>query len=158
MYTIRGKASSTGRHLPQKLAWLRYLLYKLSRTTYSTYIGTLRYVCTACSPSCPKCYWRILLSTADCKSLPTREGTVENHNWFNMYIWIWSSFPPQHAYPLCSSTINQLWFSMVQLACCKILQSAVHICELQTWPLCLGTGCLCGIGYLYLSHMYTWYV
>ena len=28
-------------------------------------------------------------------------------------------FPPQHALPLCSSTINQLWFSTVLLACCK---------------------------------------
>ena len=28
-------------------------------------------------------------------------------------------FPPPHALPLCSSTINQLWFSTFQLACCK---------------------------------------
>ena len=28
-------------------------------------------------------------------------------------------FPPQRALPLCSSTINQLRFSTVQLACCK---------------------------------------
>jgi len=26
------------------------------------------------------------------------------------HIWIWLSFPPQHALPLCSTTINQLWF------------------------------------------------
>ena len=30
-----------------------------------------------------------------------------------------SSFPPQHALPLGSNTVNQLWFSTVQLACCK---------------------------------------
>ena len=35
------------------------------------------------------------------------------------HVWIWLSFPPQHVLPLCSSTINQLWFSTVQLACCK---------------------------------------
>ena len=39
---------------------------------------------------------------------------VENHNWFTTY----KSFPLQHALPLSSNTVNQLWFSTVQLACC----------------------------------------
>ena len=36
-------------------------------------------------------------------------------------------FLRQRALPLCSSTINQLWFSTFQLACYKTLQSAVMI-------------------------------
>ena len=55
------------------------------------------------------------------------------------HVWIWLSFLPQLALPLGSSTINQLWFSMVQLACCKTLQFAVprdaHVCLRSLCPL-----------------------
>ena len=52
------------------------------------------------------------------KVLQHGSGTVENQNWFTTYESDYLSWP-QHALPLCSSTINQLWFSTVQLACCK---------------------------------------
>ena len=46
-------------------------------------------------------------------------------------------FPPQHALPLCSSTVNQSWFSTVQLACCKTFAvcctSFTAVCCLTLW-------------------------
>ena len=53
-------------------------------------------------------------NTADCKSLATRKRNSGKPQLI-YHVWIWLSFPPQRALPLCSSTINQLWFSTVQL-------------------------------------------
>ena len=38
-------------------------------------------------------------------------------------------FPLQRVLPLCSSTVNQLWFSTVQLAVARLLQSAVLLLQ-----------------------------
>ena len=35
-------------------------------------------------------------------------------------IWIWLSFPPQHALPLCSSMVNQLWFPLFSLLVARL--------------------------------------
>ena len=56
---------------------------------------------------------------------------MENHNWFTTYE---SDYPSHLSMPYlsaCSSTINQLWFSLVQLACCK------------TFAICCTTVALC---------------
>ena len=42
-------------------------------------------------------------------------------------------FPPPHALPLCSSTINQLWFSTFQLACCKTFAICCNITILHLY-------------------------
>ena len=84
-----------------KFEWSEYLVTDQLRTT----IG-----------------WTLLQQIA--KVLQQASWTV--HNWF-YHIWIWLSFSPQHALPrprlsvpfLLVQTVNQLWSSTVQLACCK---------------------------------------
>ena len=51
-------------------------------------------------------------NTADCKSCNTQVEEWKTTFHMNLII-----FQPQHALPLRSNTINQLWFSTVQLAC-----------------------------------------
>ena len=45
---------------------------------------------------------------------------------WNYHIWISLSLPPQHALPLGSSTIHQLWFPLFSLLVARLLQSSVH--------------------------------
>ena len=77
-------------------------------------------------------WWK---GTADCKSLATSKLNSGKPQ-LTYHIWIWSSFLPQHALPLGSNPVNQLWFSTVQLACCKTFTirciiSSVH-CLIRT--------------------------
>ena len=60
------------------------------------------------------------------------------------HIWIWLSFPPQHALPLCSSTIVVFHFPACFVA--RLLQSAV-----QSLIVNITNDC----GYLYCDHV-TW--
>ena len=76
-------------------------------------------------------------AAADCKSLATTTIDLPH---MNMII-----FPTSACLPLCSSTINQLWFSTIQLACCKtfaicctiqlhfMLEVAVVLVIFATW-------------------------
>ena len=66
--------------------------------------------------------------TADCKSPATRKQKGGKPQLI-YHVWIWLSFQPQCSLPLCSSSINQLWFSTVQLDCCKTF--AIHCTWLQ---------------------------
>ena len=57
--------------------------------------------------------------TADCKKSCNTHKRSSGKPQLIYHIWIWSSFLPKHALPLCSGTINQLWFSTIQVPCYK---------------------------------------